>query len=493
MLRIVLFASCLVVVCHPKTSQAAGDLDGNSGPAGSATALTPASPAPAPSVASPPAAAGEKEKEKETEDELHRQLQIRDALLARHETELRELRALLTSRLVTPPVLSPAPSPPHVQPDTSAWYHRLQIRGYLQIRYNQIPSAASNEHLINEQGDKSIGKNGGLYIRRARVILFGDVHPRVSVYIQPDFGSAIGDQLNVGIVRDFYADVFLDRKKEFRLRIGQSKIPFGFENLQSSQNRVPPDRSDALNSAWQNERDLGVFFYWAPAHIRSRFRYLVDSGLKGSGDYGVVGFGVFNGQILNRAEANAFPHIVARVTWPFALGSQFLELGGGGYYGKYTVKLESPKDGPAITSAAADNTLDDARGHVSVVLFPKPIGLICEFNIGVSPSLGVDEPNRVDSRFLCGGYAQAMWRFANLLGTPALIPFVRGTLYSGGKKFFNNAPHYEVHEVEFGAEWQFVPAFEVVASYLIADRTSDKYPYKQESGHVTRLHMQINY
>lgn len=423
-----------------------------------------------------------------SERELLRQLQLRDALLDRHERELAELRAALREHLTAPPA-----SPPANEGAGDAWYNRLQIRGYMQTGYNQLPSADSNENLINEQGDKSIGKNGGLYIRRARIILFGDVHPRLSVYIQPDFASAIGEQLNVSIVRDFYADVFLDRKKEFRLRIGQSKIPFGFENLQSSQNRVALDRSDALNSAWQNERDLSLFFYWAPARIRARFRHLVQSGLKGSGDYGVVGFGVFNGQILNRPELNAFPHVVARVTWPFALGSQFLELGGGGYYGKYTVKIESPKDGRSIASAAADNTFDDARGHVAAVLYPKPFGLICEFNIGLGPSLSSDDLRVVDTRFLYGGYVQAMFRIPNLLGTPALLPFARGTLYSGGKKFFSNAPHYEVRELEFGVEWQLVPALEVVAAYQIADRTSDKYPHNQESGHVTRLHVQINY
>jgi hypothetical protein len=51
-----------------------------------------------------------------------------------------------------------------------------------------------------------------------------------------------------------------DTKKEFRVRVGQSKVPF-FENLQSSQNRLTLDRNDALNSAVANERDL-AFFYW---------------------------------------------------------------------------------------------------------------------------------------------------------------------------------------------------------------------------------------
>jgi hypothetical protein len=83
---------------------------------------------------------------------------------------------------------------------------------------------------------------------------------------------------------------------KFRLRVGQSKVPFGFENLQSSQNRLTLDRNDALNSAVANERDLGAFFYWAPSKIRERFAMLVKDGYKGSGDYGVFAFGVYNGQ-----------------------------------------------------------------------------------------------------------------------------------------------------------------------------------------------------
>jgi hypothetical protein len=82
---------------------------------------------------------------------------------------------------------------------------------------------------------------------------------------------------------------------KFRLRVGQSKVPFGFENLQSSQNRLTLDRNDAL-SAVANERDLGAFFYWAPSKIRERFAMLVKDGYKGSGDYGVFAFGVYNGQ-----------------------------------------------------------------------------------------------------------------------------------------------------------------------------------------------------
>jgi hypothetical protein len=66
----------------------------------------------------------------------------------------------------------------------------------------------------------------------------------------------------------------LDKGNEFRVRIGQSQVPFGFENLQSSQNRIPLDRHDGMNSAVPNERETGAFFYYAPKEIRKRFSSL---------------------------------------------------------------------------------------------------------------------------------------------------------------------------------------------------------------------------
>lgn len=108
-----------------------------------------------------------------------------------------------------------------------------------------------------------------------------------------------------------------DSNREFRFRVGQSKIPYGFENLQSSSNRLTLDRNDPLNSGLANERDLGVLFYYAPKHVRKTFKYLVQSGLKGSGDYGMFGIGAYNGQTANSPEANDEPHAVARLTYPW--------------------------------------------------------------------------------------------------------------------------------------------------------------------------------
>ena len=44
------------------------------------------------------------------------------------------------------------------------------------------------------------------------------------------------------------------------------------ELLQSSSNRLPLDRTDGINSAFINERDLGAFFYFETPAVRRRFK-----------------------------------------------------------------------------------------------------------------------------------------------------------------------------------------------------------------------------
>jgi hypothetical protein len=213
------------------------------------------------------------------------------------------------------------------------WYECISIRGYTQVRYNRI--GATNPRLVNSQGDKSIGDSGGIYIRRARFVFSGDVNRYVAVYFQPDFASAIDDTLNAFVVRDAYADIFLDQERRFRFRVGQSKTPYGWELMQSSGVRAPFDRSDGINSAFVNERDLGVFFYFEMPDVRRRLKRLVDSGLKGSGDYGMTAFGISNGQPPNTRERNDNKHFFTRVAYPFDIGSQTLELAAAAYSGLF--------------------------------------------------------------------------------------------------------------------------------------------------------------
>jgi len=401
-------------------------------------------------------------------------------------------------------VLPPKPDAPPVEKKEekkeekkTPWYEKIHLRGYTQIRYNRLPSAWENEDYINRQGDRSIGKGGGFLIRRARLVLSGDVHDHVAIYLQPDMASSIGDQGGVAILRDWYADLNFDKAKEFRVRVGQSKVPFGFENLQSSQNRLPLDRNDALNSAVRDERDLGAFFYWTPPKYRKLFKRFVDENLKGSGDYGIVGFGLYNGQTANQPSDEGAPHVIGRVSVPFNIGKQWFEIGGGGYYGKYTLTLQQRTDKTYSIEGTDPGTLSapitDARAFGTIVVYPQPFGLLAEYNFGRGPMQGRSTETLIGSRWLHGGFATLFYKLDKVGGMHALLPYVRGTYYNGGKKFVTNAPHYVVKEVEVGLETQIFKALEVVLAYQMGRRTSDSHPHNEEYGHVTRVQVQFNY
>jgi len=368
------------------------------------------------------------------------------------------------------------------------WFETISVRGYSQIRYNGL--LVTNPDLGCEQCDKSWGGDNGFFMRRMRVILYGQISPRAYVYIQPDFASSASSTgLHFGQIRDAYFDLGLDKENEFRLRVGQSKVPYGFENMQSSQNRLPLDRNDALNSAVSNERDLGVFFYWAPAAKRKLFSSLVKDGLKGSGDYGVFGLGIYNGQTANKPEANENRHAVARLSYPFEYKNQIIELGIQGYKGLYTFSSSQLSSGVKIND---DKTYADDRVAASLIVYPKPFGIQAEYNIGRGPEFD-NATDSISTQNLKGGYATVSYKLDYKNQT--FIPFVRLQKYDGGKKHELDARSYNVEEKEFGIEWQPSKSFELVVMYTMSERRYEDY-VKQDNlqkGNLMRIQAQINF
>jgi hypothetical protein len=389
------------------------------------------------------------------------------------------------------PAAAQQPTSPTTPSDTTRpaararpWYERLSLRGYTQVRAGWLVAS-------DDDPDR---RADGVSIRRARLVVSGEVHPRVSVYIQPDLAAAGGGLLHVAQLRDAYFDVSLDRARALRLRVGQSKVPYGFENMQSSSNRAPQERTLALNSGVPGERDLGAFLYWSPPAARARFRALTDLGLKGSGDYGVLGVGAYNGQSINRPEQNDEPHVVARVAYPFRLpNGQFVEVGVQGYAGRFVIPASQRSSGVVAPSAPDDGAgLADERAAVSLVVYPQPFGLQVEWNVGRGPEF--DPASRtIRVRGLEGGYAMAMYRAR--VGDQVLLPFVRGQHYDGGRKTDVDARHYRARELEAGIEWQPLSAFELTAAYVATDhRTADgAAPQGRDRGHFLRLQAQFNY
>lgn len=365
------------------------------------------------------------------------------------------------------------------------WFDRFAIRGYTQGRYNRLME--TNPNLKCEQCDRSWGDGGGFFIRRMRIIFFGQISEKVYFYVQPDFASSVGTTQHIAQLRDAYMDLGFDKKNEFRIRVGQSKVPFGFENMQSSQNRIPLDRADALNSAVTNERDLGAFFYWAPESVRKLYTSLVNDGLKGSGDYGVFAFGAYNGQTANQPERNNQPHIVTRFSYPIPIGNQIIEPGIQAYSGKFV--LLSTSNG---VKRAANNEYLDQRAAMTFVLYPKPFGIQAEYNIGRGPEFN-KLTDSIELRSLTGGYFQCYYMIRK--GNQTFLPFTRAQYYEGGKKHELDARSYTVRELEVGLEWQPAKTLELVAMYTFSDRRFEDFVLQnnRQKGRLLRLQVQINF
>jgi hypothetical protein len=359
-------------------------------------------------------------------------------------------------------------------------------------------------------GDRSVGNNQQFLLRRVRLIIFGDVSDHLGVYMQPDFavtppGST--DNTYFAQIRDWYADCYIDKCKVHRVRVGQSKVPYGWENLQSSSNRLSLDRTDGINSATRNERDLGVFYYWTPEPAQQFFKEVMDQGLKGSGNYGVFGLGCYNGQGGSLLEQNDTMHMVARLTLPMTMDNgQHVEASIQGYTGNFVV-LSSPirplggavQNAPAGTLGAGNDTgILDQRVAASFIYYPQPFGFQAEWNVGRGPALNAAQTAVVEDD-LQGGYAQVMYQYkTDCHGI--LFPFARYAYYQGGYKNERNSPFVNIDEMEFGCEWQMNPQMELTALYTWTDRTNTTAinqagitSYGQFEGQFLRFQFQFNY
>lgn len=394
------------------------------------------------------------------------------------------------------------------------WFNKISMRGYTQLRYNQPLSGdrVSGDPELRSVGDGGIKNNSGFSFRRVRLVFSGDINEYVSLYLQPDFASNVSDsQQHFVQLRDAYADLAFDKKHEYRIRAGQSKVPFGWENLQSSQNRLALDRNDALNSAVPSERDLGLFAYWSPEHVQKLWKDLTKKGLKTSGDYGIVGVGAYNGQGVNRAETNDDLYLVAHTTYPIELNflgypfrGQVLEVGADAITGKFDTTVGTSavfgRTNNVQVNPTANNSIREDRVGVHAVLFPQPFGLQAEWNWGKGATLNADANGgrgAIERQGLSGGYVQASYKIDKVFRPDgALIPYAKWQTYRGAWKGATNAPRVAVDEIEVGLEYQMMKALELTLAYSTMDRTNTNTGSNylgQASGDMARAQLQWNY
>ncbi len=432
--------------------------------------------------------------------------------------------------------------------EKKAWTNNIKINGYVQNRVTTMMGGDDGAVLWPDPSvgdDDSGGAGQNFRIRRARIIFSGQVGDHLGFYIQPDFASSAGSvsalpknngvspSNNVAQLRDAYGDIFIDKEKVHRIRVGQSKVPFGYENLQSSSNRLALDRVDALNSAVRDERDTGAFYYYTPKNVQDLFKEITDAGMKHTGNYGMFAFGAYMGQGANQNDANDNYHLVSRFTYPWKTASgQIFEAGIQAYKGKYVRSSGSYfiNGGNAVNASLANTALgggsvgavdaqvtssstgtglgsvgnvarpyidpeyrkngssttgefDDERIAVSFRMYPQPWGLEAEWNWGTSPGLDVNAVNAqglrtgaIKNGSLHGGYVQGSYFakdvtvFNTNIGT--VIPFVKWQYYDGFNKAETNAPKNNVNDWELGMEWQIAPEVELAAVYHKMKRTN---------------------
>lgn len=381
------------------------------------------------------------------------------------------------------------------------WYEKLSLRGYVQFRYNAELSgdltAAAGESRLRSIQDSALGDNTSFSLRRVRLILSGNITDNLFVYIQPDFATAVSNQ-NAGEtregfaqLRDAYLDVFTGNSHELKIRFGQSKVPYGWENMQSSSNRLALDRTDAINTATPGERDIGIVAYYTPSQVQAIWDELSKEGQKLFGNYGAFGLGVFNGQGINRPERNNSVMLVGLATWPFRLDGlgewadgQVLELGGSFMYNQVRPEVR--------VGGVAGQSFADNRFNLHAILYPRPFGLQAEWNWGKGPEFD-DITKSIQEKPLSGGYVQAMyWVKKSPIGQ--IIPYVRWQTYRGGYKAGTNAPRLETDELEAGVEFTPIKPIEFTLAFSrMQRREADERRSGQAEGNVLRAQLQWSY
>jgi hypothetical protein len=384
-------------------------------------------------------------------------------------------------------------------PKEPAWYEKMSIDGYTQVRNTESMSDDGGQ-VGALPADRSVDPNQNLVIRRGRFKISGDFG-RVYLYTQFDVAASVdsGSRGNLGYqTRDIYADIALDEAKEHRVRIGVSKVPYGWVNLQSSQNRLQMERPEALNSAVEGERDQGLYYMYANTEDRALFKSLVKDGFKGSGDYGVFTVGVYSGAGLNRADNNGGVHSVIRYSQPWVSSSgQMYEAGVAAYSGRFkvtTADISGSGTAPTVSTTDSAEGFIDRRVAATFIIYPQPWGLEAEWTTGQGPQMN-DARTRIDTGYLNGGYV--MLNYRHKYGEQSeLIPYVRWNYFDGARKFGTNATKMVVNEIDVGFEWQWRKEVELQLQYTFADErtnSSSTNPKVIDGSQRLAVQLQFNY
>ena len=343
------------------------------------------------------------------------------------------------------------------------WYERIRISGYVQTRYSLLDNPMMDIPLGD--GNSTTNPNT-FYVRRIRLVLQGQISDRLAFYLQPAFEGDGQNLFNREMV-DAFADFFITKDKEHRIRFGQHRAPNSFDTYRSSSNRQELDRHESVQSGTPGERDLGIAYYWSPKVSQQRYAQLATYH-NGPGDYGDFGIMVYNGQTRNRPELNYDKHVGLRLAHPFELpNGRLLEAGMFAYRGQFVVA-----PGTVSRCPVAQHTQDgvntgcqtrDERLTWYIWTPPQPSwGLLAEYTLGRGPQR--DAQGFIRESALYGGYVQPYytWRYSDV---GQLTTYFRWGEYYGGIKTLNGVDGRS-KTVNLGLVWEPDTHWRFVAEWM---------------------------
>ena len=212
-------------------------------------------------------------------------------------------------------------------------FKKLKFRGFIQGRYEHHQDAAD--------GWSNYKNENRFYVRHGYLGVKYE-GKNAEYFLQIDGNS------NEGVVLKDAEATFVDTWTPFHLRVtlGQFKVPFGYEIMQSDADRELPERSQVVLSLFPGDRDRGL-------RLQARYQmFLLKIALVNGASFGQKDPSNFQGVVQNGYDPNGFKTVVGR------LGADLGWLVGGisGMWGRTLDTNVLPVPEITTTFVSADGT-----------------------------------------------------------------------------------------------------------------------------------------
>jgi hypothetical protein len=345
-------------------------------------------------------------------DELKTKLaELEAKLAASQESTSRELYAIndATSKLVTG--------------------EKVKVSGYVQAQFTS---------------DQAASTETDFRVRRARLKIEAPVTAMAALTLQVDATRSVE-------LKDAYLD--LGRSTDaWRVRVGQSKVPFMYEVLESSSSRLEPERTALAAILFPGERDQGV---WV------QLKNALGDSIPGA----TLDFGFQNGNGANAADNNDNKDIVARLRVPIGNSPPDKDTEADSVYVGYL-------NGELTNSSGVTTDKAFVGGGVSKVF--GPVWLRAEM-------LGGERSGK-DIR---GWYGHAAYA----------IPDTNGTLFARYEQFDENRDLSDdlFKNLTLGYQHQIDAKTRAILAYELRDPEPGYSKFSTTDGNLLTLRMQVKY